>query len=47
MTRTSPDVAAFIEEVLKLVLVEEGDGRRLYRTTCCRRRERQPTERDR
>lgn len=47
MTRTSPDVAAFLEEVLKLVLVEEGDGRRLYRTTCCRRRERQPTERDR
>lgn len=45
MTRTSPDIAAFVEDALKLVFVDEGDGRRLYRTMCCRRRKLPPTER--
>ena len=47
LTRTSPDVAAFVEDALKLVLVEEGDGRRLYRTMCCHRRKLPRTERGR
>ena len=44
MTRTSPDVAAFVEDALQLVLVDEGDGRRLYRTMCCHRRKLSSTE---
>ena len=47
MTRTSPDIAAFVEDALKLVLVDEADGRRLYRTMCCHRRKLPPTERAR
>jgi hypothetical protein len=47
LTHTSPDVAAFVEDALKLVLVEEGDGRRLYRTMCCQRRKLPLTERGR
>ena len=47
MTRTSPDIAAFVEDALKLALVDEADGRRLYRTMCCHRRKLPPTERAR
>lgn len=38
MNRTSPQVAAFVEDALQLVPVSEDQGKRLYRTMCCRSR---------
>ena len=47
MNRTSPDNAAFLEDALRLELIGEDDGRRLYRTTCCHHRKLPLTERGR
>jgi hypothetical protein len=38
MNRTSPQDAAFIEDALQLAPVGEDQGKRLYRTRCCRSR---------
>ena len=38
MNRTSPQDAAFIEDALQLVPVSEDQGKRLYRTMCCKSR---------
>jgi len=45
--QASPELVTFVEDAFTLVQVGEDAGKRLYRTTCCRRRTLPVTERER